>query len=208
MYATIALIAITVLTTLAAFNDVSLLNKLILFPFGMREPKDYYRMLTSGFIHADFNHLIFNMITLYFFGQNAQYILGGVTGSQATGSVLFVVLYLSAIIISAIPGFTKHKNHSYHRELGASGGVSAILFFTIYYFPWSKVEFMFIPFGIPAILFAIAYTAYSIYMSKRGADNIAHDAHLGGAAYGFVFAFLVDPTHGRLFLHELLNPRF
>ncbi len=206
MIITILLIAVTVLVSMAAFNDVALLHKLIMFPYGMRTPKDYYRLLTSGFIHGDWNHLIFNMFTLYFFGRNAEAVFDSISG--AGGGALYIILYLTAITISSVPALIKHKNHSYYRSLGASGGVSAILFFVIYYFPWSKIQFYFIPIGIPAIFYGVAYSFYSYYMSKKGNDNIGHDAHLFGAIYGFVFAFLVDPTHGRMFLEQITHPDF
>ena len=177
-----------------------------MYPYGMSEPKEYYRLLTSGFIHADWNHLVLNMITLYCFGENAEYILSGVNSNM--GPAIYIVLYLSAIVVSSLPALVKHKNHSYYRSLGASGGVAAVLFFVIYYFPWSKIRFMFIPIGIPAILFGIAYSVYSAYMAKKGNDNIGHDAHLGGAVYGFIFAFVVDPTHGMMFIDQMRNPQF
>ena len=206
MVITLLLIVITVAISLAALNNAQLLHKLIMFPYGMKTPSEYYRMLTSGFIHEDYNHLFFNMFSMYFFGRNAENIFGQLDGS--IGSIYYLVLYLTAIVISSLPAFIKHKNNRYYRSLGASGGVSAIMFFVIYFFPWSKIQFFFVPMGIPAILYALLYSIYSAYMSKKGNDNIGHDAHLGGAAYGFLFAFLVDPTHGRMFLDEITHPSF
>jgi hypothetical protein len=101
----------------------------------------------------------------------------------------------------------KHHNHSYYKALGASGGVSAILFASIYFQPWSRIGILFIPVGIPAIIFAVLYLAYSAYASNRGRDNIGHDAHFLGGVYGFVFAFLFDPTHGRIFIEQIQNFR-
>lgn len=200
-------IGVTLIVSYFAFNNTALLHKLIMYPYGMKAPKEYYRLLTSGFIHADWNHLIFNMFTLYFFGAIVEHVLQGITGAIA-GIALYIFLYLSSIVVSSLPALIKQKNNSYYRSLGASGGVSAILFFSIYYFPWSKISILFIPIGIPAILFAILYTLYSYYMSKKGMDNIGHDAHLGGGLYGFLFAFLIDPSHGLMFLQQLLHPQF
>ncbi len=177
-----------------------------MYPFIMKRPSEYYRMLTSGFVHGDWNHLLFNMFTLFFFGQNAESIFAEI--APTGGAILYIILYLSGIVVSSLPAFVKHINHSYYRSLGASGGVSAVLFFVIYYFPWASIRIMFIPIGIPAILYGILYSLYSAYMAKRGADNIGHDAHLWGGVYGFVFAFLVDPSHGSLLLEQLLHPRF
>ncbi len=203
---TLIFIAITVLVSIAAFNNRDLINKLILYPRIMSRPAEYYRLLSSGFIHADWNHLIFNMFTLYFFGRNAEYVLGEFFPQSA--GIVFCVLYLSAIVISSLPSMIKHRDNSHYAALGASGGVSAILFFTIYYFPWAGIQIYFIPIGIPAIIYGVLYSAYSFYMAKKGNDNVGHDAHLGGGIYGFIFAFLVDPTHGRMFLEQITHPVF
>lgn len=204
MSITLIIIVITVLVTIAAFNNVSLLNKLILWPRQMNSPEEYYRFLTSGFIHADWNHLIFNMIALYYFGESTEMIFG----QLGAGSLLFVLLYLTGIIISSIPSFVKNRNNSYYRSMGASGGVSAIVFVTIYYFPWSRMGIIFVPFiRIPSIIFAVLYLMYSAFMSKRGSDIVNHDAHIWGSLYGMLFAFMIDPTHGVSFINELSHPR-
>ena len=195
---TIIIIAITAIISIAAFSNETLLNKLILWPKVMNNPAEYYRFLSSGFIHADWNHLLFNMFTLYSFGTSLE-LLG--FGDK------FVILYLTGIAISSIPAYIKNRNNSYYRALGASGGVSAILFFSIYFSPWSRIGLLFIPVGIPCIIFAVLYLVYCIYMSKRGNDNIGHDAHLLGAVYGFLFALIVDPSHGVYFLNTIMHPR-
>jgi membrane associated rhomboid family serine protease len=194
---TLILLAITGLVSYMAFNDKNLESKLILWPRKMDNPAEYYRFLTSGFIHSDWNHLIFNMLTLYFFGKAAEENLGI--------GIMVVVLYLSGIVIAGIPSFIKNRNNSYYRSLGASGGVSSVVFFFIYFFPWNKIYFFFI-IGMPSIIFAIAYLVYSAFMSKRGGDNINHDAHIWGSVYGFLFAIIYDPTHGVSFLDNIMHP--
>jgi len=202
---TFLIVIVTVLTTLYAFNTPDLYYRLIFFPYRINQTKkEYYRFLTSGFIHADWNHLIFNMLSLYFVGSNVEEIC-----NQAGVPGAYLVLYITAIIISSLPAYFKHKDHSHYLSLGASGGVSAILFMLGYFEPWARVNILFIPFGIPMILFSVLYVAYSAYMSKKGNDNIGHDAHLWGSVYGFVFAFLLDLkiTGGQTFLYELMHPR-
>ncbi len=196
------IIAVTVLISLGAFSNRDINNKLILFPFGMDNPSEYYRLLSSGFIHGDYGHLFFNMYALYAFGNYMESIF-----SELTFQWVYVLLYLTAIIVASLPAFFKHRLHSYYSALGASGGVSAIIFAFIYFHPWSKIGFIFIPVGIPAVLFGVLYLIYSAYSARKGNDNIGHDAHFWGAVYGFVFAFFNDPTHGRLFLDELQNMR-
>ena len=203
MHYTIVIIAITVLISIAAFNDDRLRNKLMLYPFGMdKHPAEYYRLLSSGFIHGDIPHLAFNMYTLYIFGQYME-----IQFSMLSFSWVFVVLYLTGIILASLPALFKHRLHSYYSALGASGGVSAIIFAFIYYNPWAKISFMFLPVGIPALIFAVLYLIYSAYSARKGSDNIGHDAHFWGGVYGFIFAFFSDPTHGRLFIEQLQNIR-
>ncbi len=189
-------VVITVLISMAAFNNEALANKLILWPRYMDSPQEYYRLLSSGFIHADWNHLIFNMISLYFIGSSAEYILG----------MGFLTLYLTGIIISSLPSFLKHRNNSYYRSLGASGGVASVMFFFIYFAPWSKLYIIFLPIGIPAIIFGVLYLIYEAYMAKKGGGYMNHDAHFWGAVYGLAYALVIDPTHGKLFINSIMNP--
>lgn len=199
---TIIIVVITVLVSLAAFSNNELKNKLINYPFGMDRTSEYYRLLTSGFIHGDIPHLAFNMYALYMFGEYME-----VQFAYLSYSWVFLVLYLTGIVIASLPSFFKHRLHSYYSELGASGGVSAIIFAFIYYHPWAKIGFFFIPVGIPAILFAVLYLLYSAYSSRKGGTNVGHDAHFWGGVYGFIFAFFSDPTHGRIFIEQLQHIR-
>ncbi len=196
---TLILVLITVGISIAGFNNETIINKLILWPRYMDSPKEYYRLLTSGFIHADWNHLIFNMFSFFFFSSTIE------DGLHI--GVLLPVLYLSGIVIASLPSFLKNRNNSYYRSLGASGGVASIIFFTIYYSPWSRISLMFIPIGIPSILFGVLYLVYEAYMGKRAAGNVNHDAHFWGSVYGLLFALMIDPTHGLGFLQELMHPR-
>ena len=174
----------------------------MLYPYGMdKRPAEYYRMFSSGLIHQDIPHLGFNMYALYIFGEYMEAQFGDISFSW-----LYVVLYISGIVIANVPAMIKHRNHSYYKALGASGGVSAVMFAYIYFDPWARIGILFIPVGIPAILFAVLYLAYSAYASKTGRDNIGHDAHFLGGVYGFVFAFLFDPTHSR-FIEQIQHFR-
>ncbi len=197
---TIILVAVTVLISIAAFNNEEIYNKLILWPKAMHgNPAEYYRLLSSGFIHADWNHLLFNMFTLYFAGESAE-------GSIGSGG-LFMLLYLTGIIVASLPSFIKNRNNNYYRSLGASGGVSSVLFLMIYFYPWGGIQLMFIPINIPSIVFGGLYLAYEYYMSKRGGTNVNHDAHLWGSLYGLFFAFCIDPSHGVEFIDKLMHPQ-
>jgi len=199
---TIIIVIITAIISIAGFRNAIIIDKLILWPKKMDNLAEYYRLLTSGFIHNDWNHLIFNMFTLYFCGANAE----GIFLQLNRPVELFLLLYASGIIIASLPTFLKNRHNNYYRSLGASGGVAAILFFFIYYYPWSRIQIMFIPIGIPSIIFGGLYLAYEAYMAKRGQGNVNHDAHFWGSVYGLFFAFMADPTHGRMFLETILHP--
>ncbi|MBX2905835.1 MAG: rhomboid family intramembrane serine protease [Taibaiella sp.] len=198
MTITLFIVIITVGISIAAFNNSTLLNKLILWPGYMTSPNEYYRFLTSGFIHADWNHLIFNMVSLWFLGGAAESILGSGV----------ITLYLTGIILSSLPTFLKYRNNTHYRALGASGGVSSLTFLFIYYAPWAKLYLFFIPIGIPALLFGVLYLTYEAYMAKKGGTTMNHDAHFWGAVYGIVYALITDPTHGAMFFNSLMHPSF
>lgn len=199
---TIALVAITSLVTLWAFKDRTVYAHLILYPQTMRNAAEYHRFLTHGFIHADEQHLIFNMIALYSIGSYVEgfYALMGV-------HQLYLVLYLSGIFVASLPSFIKHRNNPHYASLGASGGTAAVMFSMVYLAPWEKFSlFFFIPMW--AIVFAVLYLVYSAYMTGKQRDNVAHDAHFVGALYGFVFTYLCDPLHGQIFIQQILHPPF
>lgn len=198
---TIILVVITVLTSLAGFNDERLINRLILWPSRMRSPGESHRLLSSGFIHADGAHLFFNMFTLFFIGSSVE------TAYEYRASwLLYLVLYLAGIVVASLPSFLKNRENSYYRSLGASGGVAAVLFASVYFSPWASIYIYFVK--LPSILFAVLYLAYSVYMSRRGGDNVNHNAHFWGAIFGFLFTLAVDPDHGRQFFAEITHPNF
>ncbi len=192
---TIILIIVTALISVTSFKNQKVYNDLILYPPAINRGQ-YYRFLTSGFIHADIQHLLFNMLTLYFFGDAIEQFLTVNIGSWA-----FLTLYLGAIVISDIPSYLKNKNNPRYASLGASGGVSAIVFAFIIFAPWSWFTFP----PVPAIVFGVGYMAYSIYMSKKGQDNVNHDAHLWGALFGVVFIFINMPQEVMGFAQRLMD---
>jgi membrane associated rhomboid family serine protease len=147
-------------------------------------------------------HLIFNMIALFFFGK----VVEGFYDQVGIPHSFFLLLYLGGIVTASLPSYVKNKNNAYYRSLGASGGVSAVLFAFVYFAPWETILIWFIP--VPGIIAAVGYVLYSAYMSKHGKGFVNHDAHLWGAVYGFAFTLLFAPDHGRTFLQELMHPHF
>jgi membrane associated rhomboid family serine protease len=191
MSITLILILITVGISVAAWNSPSLMNSWIMNPYAVSRRGEYYRLVTSGFLHADMGHLFFNMLSFYFFGGYVERIFDSLFGQL--GGVVLAAFYLVAIVVSDIPTLLKHKDNSYYNSLGASGGVSAILFATIFIYPLIGIYFFFIPIPIPGFIFALLYIGYSYYASNRGGSNINHDAHLYGALFGLLFMAIALP---------------
>lgn len=181
------LIVLNVIFSFIGFSNNALLTKTIGWPYFEKRDKQYYRFITSGFLHADWMHLIFNMFTLYFFGRNLEFIFS-VAGLG--GRFAYIALYFLGMIVADLPGYFKHRDDYNYRTLGASGAVSAVIFATIVFSPWSSI-YLYGALKISAALYAVLFTIYCIYMSKRNADNINHDAHLWGALFGLGFTLLL-----------------
>ena len=199
---TLILIAVTSLVSWMAFNNRKLADRLILWPPAIDKHKQYDRLVTYGFIHADFGHLLFNMVTLYFFGRSIEVIMLGTTGQWW----VYPLFYLSALVVSILPTYLKNQKNPNYLSLGASGAVSAVLFAYILIAPWKLILVMFIP--APAIVYAAFYVGYSIWMDKKGGDNVNHSAHLAGAAFGVMFMLIMEPELLQHFLQSLMNPSF
>jgi len=198
---TLFLIAITVLVSWQAFEKPKLAGRLILWPPAIDRHRQYDRLIGHGFIHADWQHLIFNMITLFFFGAGIERAF-----APYIGPVGFLLFYLSAILVAILPTYLRHRHDPHYRSLGASGAVSAVLFASILINPWQLLLVLFIP--MPAIVFGVCYIGYSIWMDRRGGDNINHSAHLWGAGYGMLFTVMMEPRVIGAFLQRLTSPSF
>ena len=196
---TLAILAVTVLVSWQAFGNRRLLERLLLWPPAIERQRQYDRLLTHGFVHADWQHLLFNMITLYFFGRYVERMF-----EPWLGAIGFLLFYLSAIVVAILPTYLRHRHDPSYRSLGASGAVSAVLFAFILVEPWAMIFVFFIP--VPAIVYAVLYVGYSIWMDRRGGDNINHSAHLWGAGYGVLFTVIMEPRVLGFFLSRLVSP--
>jgi membrane associated rhomboid family serine protease len=198
MSLTLAIIIITCIVSITSFTRPNAIDDLSMWPMMIDNKKQYYRFITSGFVHGDWQHLIFNMFTLYFFGPVIE---------QLFPPVYFVLFYVLGLIVSDIPSYLKHRRAYGYRAIGASGAISAVVFASILLDPWGKIGiFGIIP--VPAILYAVLYIVYCVYAGRRGGDNINHDAHLWGGLYGVIFTIIYAPSIFQYFLQNLMNPRF
>src|SRR5205085_8945444 len=133
---TISLIALNVIFSMIGFSNKYLMNKTLMWPYYVKRERQYYRFITSGFLHADWIHLFFNMFTLYFFGRAIE---NTFSENELGGRAAYLALYFGALIISDLPGYLKHKDDPEYRSLGASGAVSAVVFAAILLNPWSSI---------------------------------------------------------------------
>lgn len=201
------LLGLTVAISAYAWSNERLLNSWIMWPYVMaRKGGQWYRFLTSGFLHADWSHLLFNMFALYSFSSVVLTTLAGEFG-VGPGIGLFLLLYLGGIILSDVPTYFRHRDDSDYRSLGASGGVSSIVFASIVIFPVAPggggIIIFPIPFPIQPFLFGFIYLAYSYYMGRRRGDNINHDAHFYGALYGVLLTLVLLPSSAPSFVAQV-----
>ena len=190
---------LTIAISLFAFYNDDLYNKLILQPYNVSKGKYVYTLITSGFIHADWMHLLFNMMTFFFFAFQLE---------AAIGHWQFGLLYMVSLVLSDLPSVAKHKKDFWYRSLGASGAISAVVFSYIMFNPFNSLYIMFLPIPIPAIVFGVLYLVYCSYASKKGIGNINHDAHFYGALFGIIFTIILHPDVINMFLAELRHPHF
>ena len=200
---TTIIIVLTSVISFRAFNNSRLMSALIFWPPAISMRNQYYRFITCGLIHADMLHLAFNMITLYLFGKALELYYVGDMGVE---HYYYPVLNFTALIVANIPSYLKHRDDYNYRSLGASGAVCAVLFAFILLRPWAPIILFVIK--MPAIIYALLFLGYSIYMSRRGGDNVNHDAHLWGALFGILFTIAVHPSVAVSFINELSQPRF
>lgn len=195
------IIAVTFIVSYFAFQRSDLLFKYDFNPYQIVHRNQWYRLVTHAFLHADWTHLIVNMLVFWSFADVASYYFEFLF--RQNGTLLLLGLYFGGVIVSCLYSLIKQRDNYNYSAIGASGGVAAVTFACIFFDPLGKILFFgVIP--IPGILFGVIYLAYSYYMGKRGMDNIAHDAHFYGAVYGFIYPMLFRPDLLSSFIEKLM----
>ena len=185
---TISIILLTSLISFTAFSNQKVLDDLIFYPPAISNRNQWYRFITSGLIHADIMHLVFNMYSFYLFGDLVEKSLSQIFGDS--GKALYIILYVVSLIVCLLPTYLNNLNNYHYRSLGASGAVSAVIFAGIFLYPTMGMGIFPIPFHIPGFVFGPLYLILSAYLAKKGHGNINHSAHIWGAIFGIVFVII------------------
>ena len=175
---TIIIIAANVIISYKGFGDYNFFDK-YKFHVGGVQRGEKIRMFSSGFLHVDMQHLLFNMITLYFFSGQVIYEVG------TTG---FLLIYVGSLFVGNLLSLYFHKSEYHYSAVGASGAVMGVIYSAILFDPWMEINFF-----IPGFVFGIGYLLYSIYGMKNKIGNIGHDAHFGGAIGGYLITLILSP---------------
>lgn len=201
--ATLIIIVLTCVISLIAFYQEGLMEDLAMYPYELRTRRQYYRFLTSGFVHADWMHLLFNMYSFYWVGIAVESIFVQISSWR----YMFPLYYGLGIVVSSIPYYFRHRFDPNRLAVGASGAVSACIFSIILIDPWAPIGVLFIPMRL--IVYGILFLAISAYMARRDSGTgggIAHGVHFWGAVYGFVFPIILEPSLFTSFIQKLLSP--
>lgn len=185
---TISIILLTSLISFTAFSNQKVLDDLIFYPPAITNRNQWYRFITSGLIHADIMHLLFNMYSFYLFGDLVEKTFVQIFGES--GKVIYIGLYVVSLIVCLLPTYFNNQNNYHYRSLGASGAVSAVIFAGIFLYPTMGMGIFPIPFHIPGFVFGPLYLILSAYLAKKGHGNINHSAHIWGAIFGIVFVII------------------
>lgn len=203
MSVTILIIIITCAISIPALSNRALFDRFKHHPYTEKRNKEYYRWLTSGFLHGSQMHLLINMFVLYQFGTVVEAKYNQMLGT-GIGTSMYLFMYLLVIILANVPTYFKHEDNPYYAAIGASGGVSGVLFAFILFSPWSMLGLFFI-LPIPAIIFGVLYLWYESWAAKNQNDNIGHEAHFYGAIAGIIITIILKPSVASQFVDRLIN---
>ncbi len=193
---TFIILIVTVLISWYAFDKSDIVDKYLYRPYDIKNNNEYWRFVTSAFLHSDWMHLIFNMISLFFFAPLVE---------SSIGAFGLLTLYITGAVASLVPNYFKNKRYSGYQALGASGAVSAVVFAAIMLAPYNQLMFILLPVPMSAWVFGLLYLGVSWYMYKRDTDNVGHDVHIYGSLYGLLFIILYDFNYLTNFITNLIH---
>ena len=199
---TFIIIIVTGIISYRSFQNPGLFNKLLHWPYQEHRAKEFYRLLTAGFVHGSWTHLLINLFVLYSFGEIVEYYFNEFFGNA--GRLYYLAAYILMIVFANIPSHFTKKNNSNFRSVGASGAVSGIIFIFILIQPWSTLLLFFV-IPIPAVIAGVLFLAYSSWAAKNSHDQIDHQAHFYGALSGIVLILLLHPALAKQFVTNFLN---
>ncbi|HOV91878.1 MAG TPA: rhomboid family intramembrane serine protease [Candidatus Kapabacteria bacterium] len=191
--ATIIFIFTIVISVYALYFKQSIIEKGVLRPYLIVRGKNLGSLIYNGFLHANGMHLLFNMITFYFFAFQLE---------KTIGSLNFFILYFASMIVSDIPSIIQYRDDPEYASLGASGAISGIVFSMILFYPFSGLYVFPIPFPLPAFVFGILYLIWSYYSAKHSEDIINHSAHFWGAIAGIITTIILEPRSILIFINS------
>ncbi len=199
---TLTIILITAAVSVLCFQNTGLFTKLLLNPYRTFREKEWWRLISHGFVHADWTHLIVNMFVLYSFGRATEGYFSNLVdlGYIRSPMLHFFLLYFGGMLVASIPSMLRHRNDPNYNSVGASGAVSAVVFTSIFFSPLQNLYLYFIP--MPGIVFGILYLVYSQVMARRASDNVNHEAHFTGAVFGLVYPILLEPGLAGYFIRQ------
>jgi membrane associated rhomboid family serine protease len=204
MTLTLYIIAITSLISWFAYGKEDIMARFSMQPHYIQKHGQYYRFISSGFLHASFSHLLWNMLSLYFFGSVVEQYFEAIFNELAP--YYFLALYFLAMIAADVPTYFKQRHNPAYSSIGASGSIAAVIFVSIIFQPLQPICFYFV-FCLPGFILGVAYLGWSYYQSKNSQDHISHEAHLYGSLFGVLFCLFTVPTAFIHFADQLMKWR-
>lgn len=183
-------------TIYSFYFNRNLIERFALNPYSIKRKSKYASLFLSGFLHSNYPHLLFNMLSFYFFAFPLERIIG---------SINFIILYIGSLLIANIPTVLKEKDNPSYRAIGASGAISGVIFSFILFDPMMGILIFPIPFPLPAFVFGILYLLWSYFAAKQGEDLINHSAHFWGAIAGIIITLILEPRSVNFFLGSFVK---